>query len=132
MRSDPLDTYSDLRALAAALAKSRVESCRVLTDNTYFATVLRRTGSRFRPLLVWSPAVAGLCDEAVSPAQARQQLSTLDAPLVCISTGFLNWRYLRQWPFFQADAPSWKLAFRLRGDAIRSMPTVKPLTLRPE
>jgi hypothetical protein len=76
--------------------------------------------------------VADLFDDEVPLPEARRCLADLDAPLVCISTGFLNWRYLQRWPFFRADASAWKLAFQLEGDAIRSMPTVKPLTLLPD
>lgn len=131
MRSDPIDTYAGYQALARALDRSRVVSCRVVIDDAYFAAILHRCGSRFRPLLVWSPALVDLFDERSRVAEARRRLADLDAPLVCINNG-LNWRYVQRGPFFREDAPTWKTAFQLDGATIRSMPTVKPLALLPE
>jgi hypothetical protein len=141
MRSwhDPLDGQGSTTALVRALEGSRIAGCRILTDDSYLAVVLLHTGSRFQPIMVWSPEVRFLFDndgtalergDAVPDreASARRDLAERRIFLALIPRDSQHWRVLGQMPFFRADEPTWRPAVSLDGDrldaGIRVMPNV--------
>jgi hypothetical protein len=138
-RADPLDDQGKAKALVTALERSTVPDCRILTDNAYLAAVLMNSGSRFQPVMVWSPEVRFLFDHGRGPeppgvaeqdpvAAARRGLAERRIFLAMIATDFLHWRVLGQMPFFRTDEPTWRSAVSLDGDradaGIRVMPNV--------
>jgi hypothetical protein len=126
-RPDPLDDQGKVNTLVKALNGSSFPTSGILTDNPYMAVVLTHTGSRFRPVMVWSPEVAFLfergdaragrgVDGLHAAAAVRKKLAEREVFLVMIATDFLHWRVLGRLPFFEDDEPTWRPVFILPGD----------------
>jgi hypothetical protein len=134
----PLEDEGKVNSLVQSLNDSSFPTSRILTDDPYLAVVLGHTGSRFQPVMVWSPEVSFLFNPGDAPAEgdgdgpntaasARQELAERRIFLAMIGN-ILHWRVLGRLPFFHHDEPTWKPAVTLPGDrrdnGIYLMPSV--------
>ncbi len=78
---------------------------RVLTDNCYLATALRRS-SRFQPVMIWSPEAAFIFDKSLDATTVRQRLR--DDRIWYVSVAPTYEFVWARYPFFAVDGQHWQ------------------------
>lgn len=115
-----------LPSLFEALEDSPAPALGILTDDPYFAATLIQQGSRFRPVMIWSPAVLRLFDDSLSPADGNRLLGELQTPLAFICRGGPHWGFLLEHKFFREEEEHWVPWLRTATGEVETMPRVQP------
>ena len=114
IRNEPLDRYPYYVDVAGTIDRSGLPVSSVLVDNFYLAIALQRR-SRFRPVMVWDPAVAFVFDSRIRPIEVRRRLLARDIRLVAVQIKASNNPYLNRYPFYREDAKNWLKVWVVRG-----------------
>jgi hypothetical protein len=121
---DPIDNFPECAEVTRAVNSSSVPGCRILTDDTYLAAMLARTGSRFEPVMVWSPEVAYLFDDGISTAEIDRRLAADGISLTSLHPRVQTWPYLARHRWFREGTLRWQTRLETSQMAIRQINAV--------
>jgi hypothetical protein len=102
----PPETCINQVTMTDTLNASEIPSTGVLTDDQYFAVLLSR-GSRFRPVMTWSPEVAYLFDPAIGMDEISRRLRSQNITLVSVEISPNN-LFLSRNRFYANELPHWE------------------------
>ena len=121
---DPIDNFPECADIIRAMNASSVPGCRILTDDTYLAAMLARTGSRFEPVMVWSPKVAYLFDDGIPSAEIDRRLAADGISLTSLHPRVQTWPYLARHRWFREGTLRWQTRLETSQIAIRQINAV--------
>ena len=104
---------ADSRTLAEQLQNSALPAGGVLTSNAYLGVILQQE-TRFRPVMVWSPAVRFVFDRGLDAKAVSKRLQAENIRLVYLDYGDgAHNQFFVQFPFFQELQQNEPAGFRL-------------------
>jgi hypothetical protein len=93
-------------AIAHALEKSPIEAIGILTYDYYLAVALQRY-TRFRPVMIWSPATAAMFDRKLSVLEVRHHLISENIGGIAVGYHSAYNLFLAHNSFYSQDMPHW-------------------------
>jgi len=129
--TDPIENFPECAEITRAMNASSVSACRILTDDTYLAAMLARTGSRFEPVMVWSPEVAYLFDDELPTAEIDRRLAADGISLTSLFPRVQTWPYLARRRWFREGTLRWRTRLEIDQMAIRQISAVGRYTAGP-